>query len=84
MNNLIVNLTFGTLTVIFLIGVAIIISNAIKIKHYSHLINKKFIVEDQIKIVDLRPEWQNKLIPLLTKPILQLPAPDTNKMELLY
>lgn len=86
MNNLIVNIVFGTLTIIFLIGIVIMIMNAVKIKTFSGRLKKKLKEESHIKIAYLRSEWkdkaiactryepQNKLISIISKPILRLPS----------
>ena len=94
MNNLIMNVVFGSLTIIFLTGIVIMIRNAVKIKAFSDKLKQRLKEEGQIKIAYLRSELrdkavayaryepQNKLIRLVSKPIPRLPAP-VQKMKLI-
>ena len=94
MNNLIMNVVFGSLTIIFLTGIVIMIRNAVKIKTFSDKLKKRLKEDGQIKIAYLRSELQdravtyvryepqNKLIQLVSKPILRLPA-SAHKMKLI-
>ena len=65
MNNLIVTLVFGILTAIFLIGIVMVITNAVKIARFNNLSLKRLKEENCIKLVYIKTEIQNKLIPLI-------------------
>ena len=94
MNNVIMNVVFGTLTIIFLTGIVIMIRNAVKIKTFINELKKRLKEETVIKIAYLRSELQdkavvyvryepqNKLIPIVSKPILRLP-PSVHQMKMI-
>lgn len=71
MNNHIVNLVFSFLTAVFLTGIVILISNAIKIARFNNLSGKKLNEQNRIKLAYIKTEIQNKLTPLIpTLPVL--------------
>ena len=88
MNNLIINLTFGMLTIISLTGLAIIISNAVKVKKLNAALKKKLHEINKPEIAYIRTEPIYKLIPIhskkdtVPKPVLLLPAP-MHKMKII-
>ena len=80
MNNLIVNLVFAILSIIFLIGIIIIILNAVKIKKLSDLLTKRLKEENRINLAYIKSEIQNKILSLIPQTSFQLPDPLNQKL----
>ena len=74
MNTLIVNLIFGSLTIIFFIGIVIMIRNTAKIRSFNNTFKSRMKEEIPLKLVYVRSGSQSDIIPLQSKPILQLPV----------
>ena len=66
MNNLIVTIIFGILTIVFITGIVIMIRNRAKIKAFNKAIRQRLKEELPLKVVHVK--WQ------LTKPLVTVSA----------